>query len=78
MELHHRVKNNLQVISSMLSIQADSLSDPAAHQAIEETQKRVQSMALVHERLNREEDLDQLDFRDYAETLCRDFLFLSS
>ena len=74
-ELHHRVKNNLQVISSLLSIQADSLPDTAARLALQETQKRVQSMALVHERLNQEEDLDQLDFQEYAEALSRDLFY---
>jgi len=74
-ELHHRVKNNLQVISSLLTMQADELRDPAAHQALEESQKRVQSMALIHERLNREEDVDQLDFREYAETLTRELFY---
>jgi PAS domain S-box-containing protein len=71
-ELHHRVKNNLQVISSLLAMQADSIADPAAHQALEKSQKRVQLMALIHERLNRDENADQLDFREYAETLSRE------
>jgi len=74
-ELHHRVKNNLQVISSLLSIQADSLPDADAREALQETLKRVQSIALVHERLNHEEDLDQLDFQEYAEALSRDLFY---
>jgi len=74
-EVHHRVKNNLQVISSLLTMQADALESPAARQALQETQRRVQSMALIHERLNQHEDVDQLDFREYAEALCRDLLY---
>ena len=71
-ELHHRVKNSLQVISSLLTMQAASLTDPAAHQALDESQRRVQSMALIHERLNRDAGVDQLDFREYAEALTRE------
>jgi len=74
-ELHHRVKNNLQVISSLLAMQASELRDLAAHQALDESQKRVQSMALIHERLNRDEGLEQLDFREYAETLARELFY---
>jgi PAS domain S-box-containing protein len=74
-ELHHRVKNNLQVISSLLTMQAGELRDPAAHQALEESQKRVQSMALIHEKLNQDDDLEQLDFRQYAETLTRELFY---
>jgi PAS domain S-box-containing protein len=73
-ELHHRVKNNLQVICSLLTMQAAAVADPAAKEAFEETQKRVQSMALIHERLNRD-NLDCLEFREYAEALCRDLLY---
>ena len=74
-EVHHRVKNNLQVISSLLAMQADSLQDSAAREALQETQRRVQSMALIHERLNQHEDVDQLDFREYVEALARDLLY---
>src|SRR5579872_5768890 len=76
MELNHRVKNNLQVISSLLTMQEDSISDPAAQHALQESQKRVQSIALIHERLNREENLDQVNFGEYAESLTRE-LFCS-
>jgi PAS domain S-box-containing protein len=74
-ELHHRVKNNLQIISSLLTMQAESLQDPAARQAFEDCQKRVQCMALIHERLNRDDDPDQLDFHEYVETLARDLFY---
>jgi PAS domain S-box-containing protein len=74
-ELHHRVKNNLQVISSLLTMQAGELRDPAAHQALEESQRRVQSMALIHEKLNQDDDLEQVDFREYAETLTRELFY---
>jgi len=74
-EVHHRVKNNLQVISSLLAIQTESLTDPIAHQALEESQKRVQSMAMIHEKLTRDGEGDQLDFKDYAESLSRDLFY---
>jgi PAS domain S-box-containing protein len=74
-EVHHRVKNNLQIISSLLSIQAESLHDPAATRALQDSQERVQCMALIHERLNRDDAPDQLDFREYVETLARDLFY---
>jgi PAS domain S-box-containing protein len=74
-EVHHRVKNNLQIISSLLTMQAESIQDPAARQAFQDSQERVRCMALIHERLNRDDEPDQLDFRDYVETLARDLFY---
>ncbi len=71
-EIHHRVKNNLQVISSLLSMQAESLQDLAAARSLQDSQERVQCMALIHERLNRDDEPDRLDFREYAAALARD------
>ncbi|HYL75165.1 MAG TPA: histidine kinase dimerization/phosphoacceptor domain -containing protein [Bryobacteraceae bacterium] len=74
-ELHHRVKNNLQVISSLLAMQAESVEDASAIRALQESQERVQCMALIHERLNRDSVPDRLDFREYLETLSRDLFY---
>jgi PAS domain S-box-containing protein len=71
-EVHHRVKNNLQIISSLLYMQSESLQDLAAARALQDSQERVQCMALIHERLNRDDEPDRLDFREYAATLARD------
>ena len=77
-ELHHRVKNNLQVISSLLSMQAACLNDLGVAEALEESQKRVQCMAMIHDRLNQNTSLDRIDFREYVETLSRDLLYSRS
>lgn len=74
-EVHHRVKNNLQIISSLLSMQAASMGDPSVTRALEENQERVQSMALIHDRLNGNDKPDQLDLRDYVQTLARDLFY---
>ncbi len=74
-EVHHRVKNNLQIISSLLSMGAESLQDPAAAQALQNSQERVQCMALIHERLHRDDEPDRLDFREYAAKLARDLFY---
>jgi two-component sensor histidine kinase len=70
-EIHHRVKNNLQIISSLLSLQASRLEEPRALDALRDSQDRVRSMALVHEKLYQSPDLAQIDFADYAHALTR-------
>ena len=74
-EVHHRVKNNLQIISSLLAMQAESLDHPSAAKALQESQERVQSMALIHDRLNREDKPDQLDFSEYVKDLARNLFY---
>lgn len=68
-EIHHRVKNNLQVISSLLNLQAESLSDASALQAIMDGQNRVKSMSLIHQRLYQGSDLRGVDVQDYLKNL---------
>jgi len=73
-ELHHRVKNNLQVVSSLLSMRAESVSDPAVVRALQETQERVTCMAMIHDRLHSDKDTDEIDFREYIQALAQDLL----
>lgn len=70
-EIHHRVKNNLQVISSLLNLQAGSLDDEAAKDAVKEGQHRVKSMALIHQRLYSADDIRGVDIQDYFENLTQ-------
>ena len=64
-EIHHRVKNNLQVVSSLLRLQAETIADPELRDAFEDSQRRVRAMALVHELLYRSADLAHIDFGEY-------------
>lgn len=64
-ELHHRVKNNMQVISSLLNLQANHIADPVAKEMFRETQRRIRSMALVHEQLYQSANLSQINFASY-------------
>ena len=68
-EIHHRVKNNLQVVSSLLSLQSRTIEDPAALGAIQEGRNRVKAMALIHQNLYQEENLMGVDFADYITKL---------
>jgi len=68
-EVHHRVKNNLQIISSLLNLQSGYIQDPAALQFFQESRSRVRSMALIHEKLYQSQDLAKIDFQDYIKTL---------
>jgi two-component sensor histidine kinase len=69
-EIHHRVKNNLAVTASLLSMTADG-SGPEARLALEESQQRVHSIALVHEYLYDNDRLDHINFGDYARDLAQ-------
>lgn len=68
-EIHHRVKNNLQIISSLLYLQSSSLRDPVARQALRESQDRVHSMGLVHEQLYRSSSFRAIDFGEHLNEL---------
>ncbi|TDJ08500.1 MAG: response regulator [Deltaproteobacteria bacterium] len=73
-EVHHRVKNNLQLISSMLSLQADTLEDKNILSVFDESQRRIQTIALVHEHLYGSEDIEHFDFSEYIESLLDNLL----
>ena len=73
-EIHHRVKNSLQIVSSLLRLQAASLKSPDAIAALEHSGSRVQSMALVHEMLYQSSNLSALDFAAYVQSLTASLL----
>lgn len=68
-EIHHRVKNNLQVISSLLNLQQRTLSDPAALAAISDTRQRISALALIYRSLYQGSDLRRVDLREFMEEL---------
>jgi PAS domain S-box-containing protein len=69
-EVYHRVKNNLQVIQSLLNLQRSSVADASAKAALAETAERVRAMALVHEKLYASSHLSDVDLADYLKDLC--------
>jgi two-component sensor histidine kinase/CheY-like chemotaxis protein len=71
-ELYHRVKNNMQIISSILDLQAASIRDPAVLETFRIGQARIRAMALVHEKLYQAKDLTRLSFSDYVQDLVAD------
>ena len=70
-EIHHRVKNNLQVVSSLVNLQANLTKSPPVLEALTTTSNRIRSMALLHEILYSDSDLAHIDFAVYVKSLCR-------
>jgi PAS domain S-box-containing protein len=75
-EVHHRVKNNMQIISSLLELQSDYIPDERSRACLRESQNRIRSMALIHERLYESEDLSSIDLGEYISDLSQ-YLFNS-
>jgi two-component system, sensor histidine kinase PdtaS len=69
-EVHHRVKNNLQIISSLLTLQANSVQDKQAAAKLLESEQRVRSMSMIHERLYHHNDMSSIDLAEYVRDLA--------
>ena len=68
-EVNHRVKNNLQIISSLLNLQSRESLDESAQKILNDSRDRIKAMALIHEKLYESEDLARIDFGDYLKSL---------
>lgn len=77
-EIHHRVKNNLQIIISLLNLQSYRIQDKEARQAFENSKQRVYSMALVHEKLYRSQNFANIQFDDYVKTMTTEIIRASA
>ncbi|MBF0506816.1 MAG: diguanylate cyclase [Nitrospirae bacterium] len=75
-EIHHRVKNNMAVVSSLLSLQAEKVEDATVRSILESSQQRVKAMALVHEQLYQREDLSSINFKDYITSIVSEIIDL--
>ena len=73
-EIHHRVKNNFQIVSSLLRLERERIPEGPANTALHETEGRIFAMALVHERLYQQGDLGHIDFKPYAERMGRELI----
>lgn len=69
-EVHHRVKNNLQIISSLLNLQADKTENESAGELLRISQSRIEAMSMIHENLYKSAKLSEINFNDYVENLC--------
>jgi len=70
-EVHHRVKNNFSVISSLLNLQSHKIKDKEAHNIFIQSRDRIQSMSLIHEKLYQSQDIGSIDFAEYIKTLAK-------
>ncbi|MDZ7793237.1 MAG: histidine kinase dimerization/phosphoacceptor domain -containing protein [Spirochaetia bacterium] len=73
-EIHHRVKNNMTVISSLLRLQMDSIDNKIAREALQESQNRVQSMSMIHQTLYQSEDLSAINLKTYLSELGKNIM----
>ena len=73
-EVHHRVKNNMQVISSILNLQSHYIKDQNSLNVLRESQSRIKAMASIHERLYSNESFSKIKFSEYAENLAKDLV----
>ncbi len=73
-EIHHRVKNNLQIIISLFNLQTSYVTDENAYKALKEGQDRIKSMALIHERFYQTDGLSKIDFDDYIRRLSENLV----
>ena len=73
-EIHHRVKNNMQIISSLLSLQANHTGSEEATEVLKESRGRVKSMAMIHEKLYHSHNLSLLNMAEYLDNLVKDIL----
>ena len=74
-EVHHRVKNNMQIISSLLNLQTQYVEDDEAIDVLKESQNRVKSMAMIHEKLYQSEDLTNINFVNYIQSLVSNLFY---
>ena len=74
-EVHHRVKNNMQIISSLLNLQTQYVEDEEAIDVLKESQNRVRSMAIIHEKLYQSEDLTNINFVGYIQSLVSNLFY---
>ena len=73
-EIHHRVKNNLQVISSILNLQSSFVKDEKTLEILDESRNRIRSMAIIHENLYRTTNFSSIDFTSYLQNLCTNLI----
>lgn len=79
-EVHHRVKNNMQIITSILNLEAEKLNNPQAESVLLTSQSRISAMSLIHEKLYNAEDVSSVNLKDYIQSLCyeiRNFTYSS-
>lgn len=74
-EIHHRVKNNLQIISSLLSLQSGYINDNEALDVFKESQNRIKSMAMIHEMLYKSDCLMKINFGEYIDELTNNLIY---
>jgi two-component sensor histidine kinase len=74
-EVHHRVKNNLQIINSILNLQSSYLTDPKILEIITESQNRIRSMSYIHESLYQTKNFSSINFKDYIDNLITNLVY---